>query len=89
MRKPEHPRRSVRKIDQYVIDYACEDACVKVTNVKSLKKCCQGRGGGGGGGEATKCPQEHPACTELLCRSEEGTSINRLWSPKAYGLMGQ
>ena len=37
MKKPEHPRRSLRKIDEYVIDYACEDGCVKVANVKSPK----------------------------------------------------
>ena len=29
----------------------------------------------------TECPQEHTACTDLLCRSSEGTSNNRLWSP--------
>ena len=36
-KKPEHPRRSVRKNDEYVIDYACEDVCVKVENVKTAK----------------------------------------------------
>ena len=35
--KPEHPRRSLKKIDEYVIDYACKDGCVKVVNVKSAK----------------------------------------------------
>ena len=48
-KKPECPRRSVRKTDVYVIDYACEDACVKVANVKSLKKCYAEEGEGGGG----------------------------------------
>ena len=33
-KKTEHPRRSVRK---NVIDYACEDGCVKVENVKKTK----------------------------------------------------
>ena len=47
----------MRKIDEYVIDYACEDACVKVANVKSVKKCSPGEVGGEG--EAPKCPQEH------------------------------
>ena len=46
MKKPEHPRRSVRKNDEYVIDYTCEDGCVKVENVKTAKtrwlKVCQG-----------------------------------------------
>ena len=56
---PERPRRSARKIDEHVIDYACEDACVKVANVKSVKKCSPGEGvGGGGGRDAPKCPQE-------------------------------
>ena len=32
----------MRKIDEYVIDYACEDACVNVANVKSVKKCSPG-----------------------------------------------
>ena len=52
--------------DQDVIDYALEDACMKVANVKSVQKCSPGR--------RFKCPQEHTACTELLCRSCEVTS---------------
>ena len=35
--KNEHPRRSVGKNVEYVIDYACEDGCVKVENVKLAK----------------------------------------------------
>ena len=35
-KKPGRPQRSVRKIDEYVIDYVCEDACVKFANVKSV-----------------------------------------------------
>ena len=35
-KKPERPRRSVRKIDEYVIYHACKDACVKFANVKSV-----------------------------------------------------
>ena len=27
----------MRKIEEYVIDYACEDDCVKVASVKSAK----------------------------------------------------
>ena len=42
-KKPVRPQRSVRKIDEYVIDYTCEDACLKGTNVKSVKKCSLGR----------------------------------------------
>ena len=34
MKNPEHRRGSVRKNDEYLIDYACEDGCVKVENVK-------------------------------------------------------
>ena len=37
MKKTEHPRRTVRKYNEYVIDYAFEDACVKVENVKTAK----------------------------------------------------
>ena len=46
----------MRKIDEYVIDYACEDTWVKVANVKLVKKSSPGEGGGG---YAPKCPQEH------------------------------
>ena len=44
----------MRKYNEYVIDYAGEDACVKLANVravknmKSVKKCSPGGGGGGG-----------------------------------------
>ena len=68
MKKPEHPRRSVRKYDEYVIDYACENGCVKVENVKTAKtrlKVYQGV-------FPSECTQEHTACTDLLCRSGEG-----------------
>ena len=37
MKKLEHPRRSGRKNDEYVIDYACENGCVNVENVKTAK----------------------------------------------------
>ena len=73
MKKPEHPRGSgsVRKIDEYVIDDACEDGCVKVENVKSAKtrflNVLQGV-------FPNECPQGHTACTNLLCWSGEGTS---------------
>ena len=65
MKKPERPHRSVRKIDEYVIDYACEDACMKVANVKSVKKCLPGR---------HPQAQEHPVCADLLYRSGEATT---------------
>ena len=58
MKKPERPRRSVSKIDEYVIDYACEDAGVKVANMKSAKKCSAGEGAWEGRSQAW-CPQEH------------------------------
>ena len=41
-KKPERSQRSVRKIDDYITDYACEDGCVKVANMKSVKKCSPG-----------------------------------------------
>ena len=37
-KKPELSRRSVSNFDQDVFDYALEDACVKVANVKSGKE---------------------------------------------------
>ena len=39
----------MRKIDEYVIDYAFEDACVTVANAK-LVNIKMFAGGGGGGG---------------------------------------
>ena len=76
----------MRKIDEYVIDYACEDTCVKVANVKSVKKFARGGVGGGGG----TLPSAHKnTCVCLLIASGEETSNNRLWSPQALGLRGQ
>ena len=49
----------------------------------------RGRGGAHFVGTSSECPQEDTACTDLLCRSGEGTSNNLLWSPKANGLTGQ
>ena len=46
-KKPELPRRSVSNFDQDVFDYALEDGCVKVANVKSVKKSSPGRKGRG------------------------------------------
>ena len=44
----------MKKIDEYALDYACDDACVKVANyVKSVKKCQRQ------GKDAPKGPQEH------------------------------
>ena len=34
------------KNDEYVISYVCEDVCVKVASVKSVKKCSPGEGRG-------------------------------------------
>ena len=65
MKKPERPRRSLRKIDEYVINYACEDACVKIENVKSVKKCSPGAGGGGGGG-CLQVPTEAPCMYRVI-----------------------
>ena len=42
MKNPER-RKFVSNFDQDVFDYALEDACVKVANVKSVKKCSPGR----------------------------------------------
>ena len=73
----------MRKADEYVIDYGCEDACVKVANVKSEKTCSPEKGAGKG---CSQEPTRTPACTYLQHR---WTSLNRLQSPQAYGLMGQ
>ena len=81
--KRERRRWSVREIDEYVIDEACKDACVKVANAKSVKKCSPGGGGG-------MLPSAHKnICVYQLKALGEGTSNNRLRSPLAYGLMGQ
>ena len=32
----------MREVDEYVFDYVCEDACVEVAMVKSVKKCSPG-----------------------------------------------
>ena len=55
----------MRKIDEYVINYAREDARLKFANEKSVIEKCLPEGGGA-------LPQEHSVCTELLCRSGEG-----------------
>ena len=74
-KKPELPRRSVSNFDQNVFGYALEDACVKVSNVKSGEEMLPGYV------YAPKSPQEHPACPISSVGGGEGTSINRLWSP--------
>ena len=66
----------MRKIDEYIIDYTCDDACVKVADVKSVKNCSPGEGAGEG-----TLPSAHKnTCVYLLIASGEGTSNNRLWS---------
>ena len=62
MKKPERHQRSVRKPDEDVIDYVCEDACVKVVNVKSVKKYSPGEGGGG----RSQAPTRTPCMTRLI-----------------------
>ena len=59
MKNPERPCRSMRKIDEYFIDYAREEACVKVANVKSAEKCSRAEGG------RSLVPTRTPACTNL------------------------
>ena len=72
--KPERPRRSGRKMtDDYVIDCTCEDAHVKVANVKSVKRCSPAAG-------PSQVPTRTP-CVYRVIASGEGTSNNRLWSP--------
>ena len=74
--KPELPRRCVSNLDQDVFDYALEDACAEVANVKSLRKGSRWMRGGGVQ-DATKCPQKHPVCNVLFSgegRGGEGTS---------------
>ena len=61
---PERPQRSVSEMYEGDIDCPCEDACVKVANVKSVKRNVYK-------GTLQKCPKEHPACPNLLRRSDE------------------
>ena len=75
-------RRSVRKIDEYVIDYACEGACVKVANVMSVKKCLPG----GCSQAPTRTPCVYRFIVPIRWRL---IIVCRLWSPLAYGLTGQ
>ena len=41
------------------------------------------------GGRSQASPNKNTLRVVLFCRSGEGTSNNRLWSPLAYGLTGQ
>ena len=80
-KKPERPQRSVSKrIDEDVIQYTCGDACVKVANVKTEKYSNCSPGG------RSQAPTRTLLCPEFMSR---GAPNNRLWSPWAYGLMGQ
>ena len=73
--QPEHPRRSLRKIDENVIEHACKNACVKVANVKLVSKetVVRGWGRGGGGGGRSQVPTRTPACTEIGAGGEDVT----------------
>ena len=53
---------TVRKIDEYVTDYARKDACVTVANMKSVKKCSPWEGAGEGHSQG---PPRTPVCTYL------------------------
>ena len=64
----------MRKTDEYVIEYACDDACVKGAHVKPVRKCSPGEGGGG-------LLTTTPACTILYFR--EGTCNLCLRSPNS------
>ena len=76
-KKPEWPRRSVRKIDEHVINYACEDARVKFANVKPVT--WEMFAGGGGGGEGREgggtLPQEHPVCSSYCAGQVRGGDV--------------
>ena len=63
MKKAECSRRSVRKNDEYVIDYACEDACVKAANVKSVKKCSFG-------GRSQACAHKNTLRVPIYCAGQ-------------------
>ena len=75
--KPKRPRRSVTKINDCVFDMqgCLSESCKREVGKERFAIVKTGE-------DATKCPQEHPACTELLRRSGEGrggdwTSNNR------------
>ena len=76
----------MRKIDEYVIDYICEDVCLKVANVEVGKEMFAG--GGGGGGRALPSAHKNTYVYRLIA-SGEGTSNYSLRSPKAYSLTRQ
>ena len=63
------------KIDEYVVEYACKDGCVRVENVESAKTRWRNVRQGVFQSEG---PQEPTACTDLLCRSGEGTSTRSI-----------
>ena len=68
-KKPELPQKSVSSFDQKVFDYALEDACVKVANVKSGKKNARQ---GYVSLHTPKSPEEHPACPIFSAVGGEG-----------------
>ena len=81
-KKPECPRRSARKIDQYVIDCACEDACVKSCKREVGKEMFA----------RTTPPiasaHKNTLCVPIYCAGQV-TANHRLWSTLGYGLTGK
>ena len=76
----------MRKVDENVIDYACQNACVKVANVKSVKKGLPGEGVWG----RTLSNAHKNTCVYQLIASGEGTSNKNPKSRKSHaGLLGQ
>ena len=70
-KKPEGLGDLWKKIDEYIIDHAWEDGCVKIANMKSVKKCSSGG----------RC--HVPTRTPCVCRFLFWlTANNRLWSPR-------
>ena len=72
------------KIDEYVIDYACEDASVKVAKVKSVKTWWLNVRQG----DAPKLVPTRTHCEYRLCRSGEGHLIVVCGAPRPTAWLG-
>ena len=75
MKKPWTYSEICEKNDEYVIDYACEDGCV---NVKTWRRQRLDDWKFARRVFPSEFPQEHPVCTDLLCRWGEAMSTRTL-----------
>ena len=70
MKKPEHPQRSVRKIDGNVVDYACENGCVKVANVRSVEVGKNSMIECSPGGRSQASAHKNTRCVPIYCAGQ-------------------